>query len=141
MGTLLVLFAQGTLSRNDARAAENERYRLLVSELQRELPTPPPGSRIYLFDGPWTGPWDNLVWLPTISKTLYGTSNQRSPFGRQGKVRLRNVRPGECPIFMSYPDPRMYVLRYYDQSLHRLPAGVTPCMVKPAAAVGEGWGY
>lgn len=64
-----------TADQNGAFAFGADRYRLLVTELQRVLPSVPPGSQIYIVRGSWTHEWDNVVWLPAIARTLYGNAS------------------------------------------------------------------
>ena len=60
-----------TIDQNRERTREGEDYRLLVTALQREAPTAPPGGAITLLGGPWSGPF-HALYLAAVADTLYG---------------------------------------------------------------------
>ena len=49
-----------------------DRWALLVNELERNYDTVPPGTTIYIVDGPWTNPMEQYTWVPSVARALYG---------------------------------------------------------------------
>lgn len=57
----------------DARSGrESDRWRLLVNQLRQRDATVPPGTTIWIVDGPWTNPMEQYTWVPSVARTLYG---------------------------------------------------------------------
>ncbi len=57
----------------DARSGrENDRWLRLVNELQKNYATVPPGTTIYIIDGPWTAPMEQYTWVPSTARVVYG---------------------------------------------------------------------
>ena len=60
-------------SARDARSGRaNERWQLLVTELQQNYRALPPGTTVYIIDGPWTNPMEQYTWVPSVARALYG---------------------------------------------------------------------
>jgi hypothetical protein len=58
---------------HDARTGrDSERWRLLVSELRRNVPVLPPGAQIWIVDGPWTEPLSQWKEVPNVPRAIYG---------------------------------------------------------------------
>jgi hypothetical protein len=57
----------------DARSGrETDRWRLLVNQLRQAEPQVPPGTTIWIVDGPWTNPMEQYTWVPSVARALYG---------------------------------------------------------------------
>jgi hypothetical protein len=78
IATLTVLYAWQTSAQDSASGRRTERWALLVNELRRNYANVPPGTTIYIVDGPWTNPMEQYV----------------GALGRARRVRRRRgVRP------------------------------------------------
>ncbi|MFN8559672.1 MAG: hypothetical protein U0531_20790 [Dehalococcoidia bacterium] len=60
-----------TVIQNRERGSESRDYQLLVTALRREAPDPPPGTRIALVDGIWSGPF-HALYLDAVADTPSG---------------------------------------------------------------------
>jgi hypothetical protein len=103
----VVVLAPFTLAQNRERTREGDDYRVLVTELRRDYPVMPPGSRIVLLDGIWSGPF-HALYLDAVADTLYGNGN----------VQVVNVDPG-APL---PTDAHAAVLRYQGGALVAAPS-------------------
>jgi hypothetical protein len=57
----------------DARSGRGtDRWLLLVNELQANYDTVPPGTTIWIVDGPWTNPMEQYTWVPSVARAVYG---------------------------------------------------------------------
>ena len=57
----------------DARSGEGTaRWKLLVDELRANYPSVPPGTTIWIVDGPWTNPMEQYTWVPSVARAVYG---------------------------------------------------------------------
>jgi hypothetical protein len=70
--TVAGLHGWQTTSQESRAGAMNERWRLLVSELQRNFDTLPAGTTIYIVEGPWSNPMEQYTWVPSVGRALYG---------------------------------------------------------------------
>jgi hypothetical protein len=50
----------------------NDRWALLAQELRSNYETVPPGTTIWIVDGPWTNPMEQYTWVPSVARALYG---------------------------------------------------------------------
>jgi hypothetical protein len=66
------LYARQTATQEAKSVQYSERWELLASELQRNHRTVPPGTTIYIVDGPWTNPMEQYTWVPSVARALYG---------------------------------------------------------------------
>ena len=57
----------------DARTAQGTlRWQVLADELRANYASVPPGTTIYIVDGPWTNPMEQYSWVPGVAHALYG---------------------------------------------------------------------
>lgn len=60
-------------SARDTRSGRNtDRWQLLVNELRQNYSNVPPGTTIYIVDGPWTNPMEQYTWVPSVARAVYG---------------------------------------------------------------------
>jgi hypothetical protein len=90
-------------------------WEFAVAELRTMYPEVPPGTTIYILDGPWSDPLWQLYWMPSVGRVLYGDARVLAMDGpdfveahpellpneivlmyRGGE--LRRPYPGELPI-------------------------------------------
>jgi hypothetical protein len=95
-----------TITQNRDRTREGESYRIVVTALQREFPSPAPGSEILLVDGVWTGPF-HALYLDAVADTLYG----------KGNVRIINPEPG---VPVAAEGGKLHKMQFRDGVLTRL---------------------
>ena len=70
--TVAGLYAWQTSAQNAHSGKDNERWALLVDELRRNHEQVPPGTTIYIVNGPWTNPMEQYTWVPSVARALYG---------------------------------------------------------------------
>jgi hypothetical protein len=57
----------------DARSGRGtDRWLLLVNELKANYETVPPGTTIYIVEGPWSNPMEQYTWVPSVARAVYG---------------------------------------------------------------------
>ena len=76
-GLLLVaavasLYGWQTYAQDSRSGREADRWQLLVNELRRNYEQVPPGTTIWIVDGPWTNPMWNYAWVPSAARVAYG---------------------------------------------------------------------
>jgi len=67
-----VFWGWQTLSRDAVTNDSTEDWRLLGNEIQARVPAPPPGTTIYVIEGPWRNPIYQVAWVPSVARTFYG---------------------------------------------------------------------
>ncbi len=72
VATVGALYGWQTHARDDRSGQETERWQLLVNELRDNYRSVPPGTTIYIIDGPWTNPMEQYLWVPSVARALYG---------------------------------------------------------------------
>ena len=66
------LYSWQTFSRDRMSGQRTDRWQLLVNELRRNYDAVPPGTTIYIVDGPWTNPMEQYTWVPSVARAVYG---------------------------------------------------------------------
>lgn len=66
------LYSWQTTARDGMSGERTDRWALLTSELQRNYDTLPPGTTIWIVDGPWTNTMEQYTWVPSVARALYG---------------------------------------------------------------------
>jgi len=66
------LYGWQTYAQDRRSGIATDRWQLLVNELQANYENVPPGTTIYIVDGPWTNPMEQYTWVPSVARTLYG---------------------------------------------------------------------
>lgn len=69
------LYGWQTHARNAQSGEETRRWQLLVDELHANYTHVPPGTTIYIIDGPWTNLMEQYTWVPSVARTLYGDAS------------------------------------------------------------------
>jgi hypothetical protein len=72
VATVAGLYSWQTQARNQMSGERYDRWQLLANELRRNYETVPPGTTIYIVDGPWTNPMEQYTWVPSVARALYG---------------------------------------------------------------------
>lgn len=72
VATVGALYGWQTHARDHRSGIEAERWQLLANELRDNYRTVPPGTTIYIIDGPWTNPMEQYLWVPSVARALYG---------------------------------------------------------------------
>jgi 4-amino-4-deoxy-L-arabinose transferase-like glycosyltransferase len=66
------LYGWQSLAQNSYSGRDTDRWQLLVNELRRTYPAVPPGTTIWIVDGPWTNPMEQYTWVPSVARAVYG---------------------------------------------------------------------
>ena len=66
------LYSWQTFARDRMSGERTDRWQLLANELERNYDTVPPGTTIWIVDGPWTNPMEQYTWVPSVARALYG---------------------------------------------------------------------
>ncbi len=72
VATVAGLYSWQTFARDRMSGQRTDRWQLLVNELQRNYEAVPPGTTIYIIDGPWTSPMEQYTWVPSVARAIYG---------------------------------------------------------------------
>ncbi len=72
VATVATLYAWQSNAHNVRSGRDSERWRLLVDELRATYPSLPPGTTIWIVDGPWTEPLSQYKEVPNVPRALYG---------------------------------------------------------------------
>ncbi|MBI5287829.1 MAG: glycosyltransferase family 39 protein [Chloroflexi bacterium] len=72
VATVAGLYSWQTFARDRMSGERTDRWQLLVNELQKNYDTVPPGTTIYIVDGPWTNPMEQYTWVPSVARAVYG---------------------------------------------------------------------
>jgi hypothetical protein len=72
VGAVAGLYSWQTYARDRMSGERTDRWELLVNELQRNYETVPPGTTIWIVDGPWTSPMEQYTWVPSVARAVYG---------------------------------------------------------------------
>lgn len=72
LATVAVLYSWQSNAHNARSGRDSERWRLLIDELRAAYPTLPPGTTIWIVDGPWTEPLSQYKEVPNVPRALYG---------------------------------------------------------------------
>jgi len=66
------LYGWQSYAQNAHSGRDTDRWQLLVNELRRTYPAVPPGTTIWIVDGPWTNPMEQYTWVPSVARAVYG---------------------------------------------------------------------
>ena len=66
------LYGWQTYAQETHSGRSTDRWQLLVNELRSNYSHVPPGTTIYIVDGPWTNPMEQYTWVPSVARALYG---------------------------------------------------------------------
>lgn len=72
IATVASLYAWQSYAHNARSGRDSERWRLLVDELRANYPALPPGTTIWIVDGPWTEPLSQYKEVPNVPRAVYG---------------------------------------------------------------------
>lgn len=105
------LYSWQTVAQDARSGRGTERWALLVSELRRNYENLPAGSTIYIVDGPWTNPMEQVTWMPSVARAVYGDVSAQS----MTSDNFRSERPGmRNAIFLTWEDGRLRPLRAHE---------------------------
>lgn len=68
------LYSWQSYAQNARSGRETDRWQLLVNELHRNYADVPPGTTIWIVDGPWTNPMEQYTWVPSVARAVYGNA-------------------------------------------------------------------
>lgn len=66
------LYSWQTSARIEMSGEKTDRWHLLAVELRENYETVPPGTTIWIVDGPWTNPMEQYTWVPSVARAVYG---------------------------------------------------------------------
>ncbi len=72
VATIAALYGWQSFAQDSRSGREADRWQLLVNELHRNYGNVPPGTTIYIVDGPWTNPMEQYTWVPSVARAVYG---------------------------------------------------------------------
>lgn len=72
VATVAGLYAWQSYAQDARSGRETDRWHLLVNQLRRTHEQVPPGTTIWIVDGPWTNPMEQYTWVPSVARALYG---------------------------------------------------------------------
>lgn len=72
VATVAALYAWQSYAQDSNSGRRTDRWQLLVNELQANYESVPPGTTIWIVDGPWTSPMEQYTWVPGVARALYG---------------------------------------------------------------------
>ena len=72
VGTVAGLYGWQTYAQDTHSGRSTERWQLLVNQLKANYGNVPPGTTIYIVDGPWTNPMEQYTWVPSVARAIYG---------------------------------------------------------------------
>jgi hypothetical protein len=72
VATVASLYGWQTYAQDRRSGIATDRWQLLVNELQANYDNVPPGTTIYIVDGPWTNPMEQYTWVPSVARAVYG---------------------------------------------------------------------
>lgn len=67
-----VFWGWQTIDRDSVTNSSTEDWRLLAQQVQEVVSSPPPGTTIYVVEGPWRNPLFQVAWVPSVARTFYG---------------------------------------------------------------------
>ena len=72
VATVAGLYGWQTYAQDTHTGAKTARWQQLVDQLKANYSAVPPGTTIYIVDGPWTNPMEQYTWVPSVARALYG---------------------------------------------------------------------
>ncbi len=72
VGAVAGLYGWQTYAQDSHAGRDTARWQQLVDELRANYSSVPPGTTIYIVDGPWTNPMEQYTWVPSVARALYG---------------------------------------------------------------------
>lgn len=75
VATVASLYGWQTYAQDRRSGLATDRWQLLVNELQDNYENVPPGTTIYIVDGPWTNPMEQYTWVPSVARAVYGDAS------------------------------------------------------------------
>ena len=75
VATVASLYGWQTYAQDRSSGARTDRWQLLVNELRQNYEHVPPGTTIYIVDGPWTNPMEQYTWVPSVAAAVYGDAS------------------------------------------------------------------
>jgi hypothetical protein len=72
LGTVASLYGWQSYAQDRRSGVRTERWELLVQQLRDNYDSVPPGTTIYIVDGPWTNPMEQYTWVPSVARAVYG---------------------------------------------------------------------
>jgi hypothetical protein len=72
VATVAGLYGWQTYAQDSRSGRSTDRWALLVRELKKNYANVPPGTTIYIVDGPWTNPMEQYTWVPSVARAVYG---------------------------------------------------------------------
>lgn len=72
IATVAGLYSWQTHAQHVRSGEGTERWRLLAQEMERNYPDVPPGTTVWIVDGPWTNPMEQYTWVPSVARAIYG---------------------------------------------------------------------
>jgi hypothetical protein len=72
VATVAGLYGWQTYAQDGRTGRGTGRWQLLVEQLKANYGNVPPGTTIYIVDGPWTNPMEQYTWVPSVARALYG---------------------------------------------------------------------
>ncbi len=72
VATVAGLYSWQTYARDSRSGRNTDRWAVLVRQLKHNYGNVPPGTTIYIVDGPWTNPMEQYTWVPSVARAVYG---------------------------------------------------------------------
>ncbi len=72
VAAVAALYGWQSYAQNAHSGRQNDRWQLLANELRRNYEQVPPGTTIWIVDGPWTSPIEQYTWVPSVARAVYG---------------------------------------------------------------------
>ncbi len=99
VATIAALYGWQTYAQDSRSGQETDRWRLLVNELKANYASVPPGTTIYIVDGPWTNPMEQYTWVPSVARALYGDA---AAFDRPRAAYLAEPPEAEHALYLQW---------------------------------------
>jgi hypothetical protein len=99
--TVAGLYSWQTTARVQMSGEKTDRWELLANELRENYEAVPPGTTIWIVDGPWTNPMEQYTWVPSVARAVYGDA---SAFDLPRAQYAKDPPSTEKAIFLEWSD-------------------------------------
>lgn len=72
VATVAALYGWQTFAQDARSGRGTERWQVLVDQLRLNNGAVRPGTTIYIVDGPWTNPMEQVTWVPSVAHAVFG---------------------------------------------------------------------
>ena len=77
---------------------------MLVQQLEANYASVPPGTTIYIIDGPWTNPMEQYAWVPSVGRALY---TDAVVFDLPGDAYVTHPPEANQALYLRYDNGRL----------------------------------